>query len=199
MTDGKTLDAHFWNIDSNNRIIDDTTVKYKRFFASKGITHFCYLPYTDEDQKTIIDNLTASQEEIFAKKGNSIDKECANINYNFLGEGHCFIASVFRNRRLGEKMVAGCLGHIQKDGSIGWLYGHPHQTLNTVVRMKGDPLIRTETRPEDHPNIRLVDITAKRVQKPNERCSCFSGRKYKVCCGAPRQPIRYIPPETAVY
>lgn len=79
-------------------------------------------------------------------------------------------------------------------------YGGMFGSMGRVVSVEDDgPARQTLPNPWKQEAARrpVTPITAKRKQKPNERCACGSGKKFKRCHGrgsGPSIPVRPLPP-----
>lgn len=190
------LDIHFW-VSKDGKIIDNSIDMMKSIIAMMGGGQLVYLPYPKDVSDKIIEEELNDCRKSLAKKGKTLEqsiqegKDGKNDSaFNCVGSAVCYA------HHNGGEVQVGCFGYVSNmDGRVHWLFSHPDNTYSEwKVKANGSPrndrstavsehsLILTEIirRDIDMPELRVADVR----RKPNQKCICKSGLKFKKCCGA---------------
>jgi hypothetical protein len=190
------LDIHFW-VSKDGKIIDNSINFMKTFIAMMGGGQLVYLPYPKDVSDRIIAEELSDCRKSLAKKGKTLEqsiqegKDGKNDSpFNCVGSAVCYA------HHNGGEVQVGCFGYVSNtDGKVHWLFSHPDNSYTEwkvakyskiknerYTNVSEHSLILTEIieRDIDIPEIKVANIK----MKPNEKCICKSGLKFKKCCGA---------------
>lgn len=188
------VDLHFWVL-KDGEIIDNSIDLLRMMLGDIGGEQLVYLPYPTEIAETIIETEKQNCIRRMEKNGKTweqglIEGKDGKNNKVF----NCIASSFCYTHFYGGKIQVGCLGYKKRDGKISWLYSHPDNAYDDYRRNPNDKLLNVrETYPTEHEGKLLwgeklekfldEPSAKKKKQKPNEKCACNSGIKYKKCCG----------------
>lgn len=176
------VDIHFWVM--HNGVIVDKTIELPKIMATMmGGKQLVYLPYPADITKKIVEDAIKSSTEKGAKKGKTfkqmLDEGKSGNNDNAY---NCIASSICYAYHNGGDIQVGCFGFLDKSNKINWLFGHPDNPYDKY-ETDCDEIILNErnTVPAEHTGLIYQPLATKKI-KPNERCPCDSGIKYKKCC-----------------
>jgi len=192
------LDLHFWVV-KDGKIIDKSFSSiYKLMLKNIGAEQLVYLPYPEEINDRIVEDVKQDCIKEMAKNGKTWER-CLKEGRN--GENdrlfNCVSSSFCYSHWNGGKIQVGCCGYKMKEnGKIHWLYSHPDNSYNDYRRNPNDAIVNDrETNFAEHEGklvwadrldegiIEPLGSSKIKKQKPNDKCACNSNKKYKKCCG----------------
>ena len=183
------LDAHLWVV-KEGKIIDLTTdVWVERAKECGG--RLVYKPYPKEKSDMVVNQQIDELKRTNAARGNSWETWLTGIermlaNPDNTNSFDCVQSSIVYQHRNGGEIVAGMFGIWRpQTNKIHWQFGHPDETEWWRPQQMTAAGLKTYPTPITPDLIWDTRTPAKAPkQKPNDKCLCCSGKKYKKCCGS---------------
>ena len=191
-TSDQHIDGHFW-VTHQGKIYDVTSAEHVE--RMKRVGHRAvYLPapepHAENFIKKVIGDLRRNTEMRGGCWEDNITVNQMRYENGMLSGFDCVQGALVLKRMLGDeaKICYGQFGSLKPDGMIYWFFGHPHEPPSIWQKKKGEQeFIDTETHSSTHPTLiydpRTPEIVKPPKQKPNDKCACRCGKKYKMCCG----------------
>lgn len=186
----KIIDGHFW-VEYKGKNMDLTTDELAQTIKGKG-DRLVYLPVAEADGLEFYDKIYNRLRDKHIAKGYDwnewIDDAIEKYENGFLGSFDCVQGAIILKTKYGDeaKIRYGQVGALQPDGLIHWYFGHPDEPKEMWEKDQGtQDFVSRRTNPSSHPTLIYDPRTPAKVkkQKPNEKCLCGSGKKFKICCG----------------
>jgi hypothetical protein len=193
-TGDKIIDGHFW-VEHQGKNKDLTTDALVEKMKRNG--HRCvYLPAPQPQAEEFITMVYDRLKTRHLAKGGLWEEWIEEVEDMYdcgeLGSFDCVQGAMVLKKKLGDgaKIIYGQVGALRPDGMIHWFFGHPDETPDLWEKLQGNSMNKPGYCSHLTPASRFTNLiydprtpASVKKQKPNEKCLCGSGKKFKVCCG----------------
>jgi hypothetical protein len=189
------IDGHFWVEDPKGKILNDLTGKvHIDKFHQNGHSAVYLRANPSDEARFISKKMKEVVAKNIAKHGGNVEQYYASVEKELekhIREGKagydCFQNATLTAYKTGGVIRYGHFGAMFPDGNIYWYFGHPDNTYEEFEKRKDGANAKFhnyDTHKSQHPSAIIVSPPRLvKKQKPNEKCACGSGNKFKKCCG----------------